>query len=70
MRWAPPREHRAGCIACAVDLKEGDAFYPDESGGVIHAACCGPERECYTRNGRPLRRNEPIPAPQIWGARP
>ena len=54
------------CIACDVPLKDGDAYYPDADGGSVHAACIGPERECYTRNGEPLKDGDCIPEPYIW----
>lgn len=54
------------CIACDKPMKPGELYYPDESGGDIHAACCGPEREGYTLNGQPLGPNDPTPAPRIW----
>lgn len=54
------------CLACAMPIKNGDPFFPDESGDMLHAACIGPERECYTRNGEPLKDGDPIPEPYIW----
>jgi hypothetical protein len=52
------------CIACNVALKDGDLVHHDASGGLIHAACCGPERESYTgADGDPLKEGEPIPQP-------
>lgn len=55
------------CIACDKPFIEGDLVYSDASGGTIHAACCGPEREGYTNTeGRPLNPGEPIPAPWKW----
>lgn len=55
------------CIACAKPLVEGDQYYLDASGGIIHAACCGPERESYVNleTGEPLADGEPIPVPLI-----
>lgn len=64
-----PDEDRDLCIACNVALKEGDEYYPDESGGSLHAKCCGPERECYTLDGEPLKDGDPIPTPYIWSRR-
>lgn len=55
------------CIACQEPMKSGQSYYSDVSGGVIHAECCGPERESYTkRDGEPLGPGDPIPAPSIW----
>lgn len=54
------------CFVCAVPFKDGDPYYPDASGGSLHAACCGPERESYTIDDRPLRDGEAIPEPSIW----
>jgi len=59
---------RETCIACDVPFVDGDLVYSDASGGMIHAACCGPERESYTNaDGEPLKNGEPIPAPWKWG---
>lgn len=55
------------CIACDERLKEGQEVFHDASGGFIHAACCGPERESYTGpDGEPLKDGEPIPTPWRW----
>ncbi len=55
------------CIACDEALRDGQDVYADVSGGIIHAACCGPERERYVgRDGEPLRDDEPIPTPWRW----
>jgi hypothetical protein len=55
------------CIACAEPLIDGQEVYFDASGGIIHAACCGPERESYTgSDGEPLKDGEPIPTPWRW----
>jgi hypothetical protein len=59
-------DDQAHCIACDEPMKPGDLYYPDESGGEIHAACVGPEREAFTLNGEPLGPNDPIPEPYIW----
>lgn len=57
------------CISCGLVLRDGDNVYNDASGGVIHAACCGPERENYTHSdGTPLKDDEPIPAPRRWSS--
>lgn len=57
------------CIACLKHFQEGDAYYADESGGFIHADCCGPEREGYVNaDGEPLGPSDPIPEPSIWEA--
>lgn len=57
------------CIACDEALREGQEVYADVSGGFIHAACCGPERESYLgRDGEPLKDDEPIPTPWRWSA--
>lgn len=58
--------HRASCIACAKPMLPGQGYFPDESGGAVHAACLGPERECYTLDGEPLGPDDPIPTPYIW----
>lgn len=55
------------CIACEKQIKFGDRVYDDASGGTIHAACCGPERESYTGpDGAPLKDGDPIPEPWVW----
>lgn len=57
------------CLACAEALVEGDEYFPDVSGDVLHAQCCGSERESYVKDvgtGEQLGPNDPIPAPQIW----
>lgn len=55
------------CMACAVPLKDGDKVYNELDGGIIHADCCGPEREnYYGENEQPLADGEPIPEPRIW----
>jgi len=57
------------CIACLKPLAWGDRYYSDQSGGFIHADCCGPERESYVNgDGEPLGPNDPIPEPSIWEA--
>jgi hypothetical protein len=55
------------CLACDEALRDGQEVYADVSGGIIHAACCGPERESYVgADGEPLRDDEPIPTPWRW----
>lgn len=62
-------EHAERCIACDEALVEGQEVYFDAGGGIIHAACCGPERESYTgADGEPLKDGEPIPTPWRWSA--
>jgi hypothetical protein len=56
------------CISCGGVLLDEDDVYNDESGGCIHARCCGPERESYVHaDGRPLQEGEPIPKPHKYG---
>ena len=55
------------CIACAQAMTDGDLYLPDADGGVVHATCLGPDRVSYTIDGRPLRDDEPIPDPYVWG---
>lgn len=55
------------CIACRKPLRDGDLYFWDVNGGELHAACCGPERECYVdAEGEPLGPDGPIPTPSIW----
>lgn len=55
------------CIACDVPFVFGDKVLNDSSGGLIHAACCGPERESYVNaNGDPLGPDDPIPTGWAW----
>lgn len=56
------------CIGCGKRFRPGDAYYPDESGGEVHAACIGSECEAFTKNGEPLALGDEIPAPLIWAA--
>lgn len=58
------------CIACDKPMVAGDKYFPDASGGFIHAACLGPERECYTRDDEPLKDDDPIPEPYTWEDEP
>jgi hypothetical protein len=57
------------CIACGGVLLDDDMVYNDESGGTIHARCCGPEREsyCNPETGDPLKDDEPIPPSYRYG---
>ena len=62
-----PAEDGLQCFVCEKYFAEGDAYYPDVSGGFLHADCCGPERESYVgADGEPLRDGEPIPEPLVW----
>jgi hypothetical protein len=55
------------CIACDEALQHGEMVMDDASGGIIHARCCGPERESYTGpDGEPLKDGEPIPQGWPW----
>lgn len=55
------------CIACDLPLREGDLVMGDASGGLIHAACCGPERDSYVNaEGDPLGPDDPIPTGWEW----
>lgn len=61
------------CLACQVPLTDGVLVHYDASGDLIHAACCGPNRDAYFTTGedgeeRPLRDGEPIPEPWAWHA--
>ncbi|CAO4179105.1 hypothetical protein [Methylorubrum populi] len=55
------------CIACDKPLKAGERVLPDAEGGTIHTACCGSERESYTKgDGEPLGPNDPIPQGHVY----
>lgn len=57
------------CLACDEALRDGQEVYADVGDGIIHAACCGPERESYVgADGEPLKDGEPIPTPWRWTA--
>lgn len=57
------------CTACDKPIRGGDLVYSDYEGGIIHAKCCGPERESYVdADGEPLKDGEPIPKPWKWSA--
>lgn len=59
----PSHDEPDRCIACDVPFAAGDLVLSEASGGLIHAACCGPERESYVNaDGDPLSDDEPIPA--------
>lgn len=59
------------CIACDIAFKDGDLVLNDASGGALHAACCGPERESYTNAaGAPLGPDDPIPEGYRWAKWP
>ncbi len=59
------------CIACDLAFVEGDLVRWDVSGGCIHAACCGPDRERYVgSDGEPLKDGDPVPEPWRWTERP
>ncbi|NEV75608.1 hypothetical protein DYI24_00755 [Rhodopseudomonas sp. BR0C11] len=56
------------CIACGEALKLDDEVLNDVSGGIIHAACCGPEHDSYVNldDGSPIGPDDPIPTPWKW----
>ena len=57
-------EDKIECEACERPIMLGQLVYADASGGLIHAHCCGPERDSYTgKDGGPLKPGEPIPEP-------
>lgn len=59
------------CIACDREIRPGELVLDDASGGVIHRACCGPERESFTgADGEPLKDDEPLPEGWPWAAVP
>lgn len=60
-----PESDECRCIACAKPLNAGDMVLLDiGEGGLIHAECCGPERENYCdADGEPLAADAPIPTP-------
>lgn len=67
---SPPEMDEPGtCMACGVALVEGDEVYNEKEGGIIHAACCGPEREGYfIDDDQPLGPDDPIPTPWKWSS--
>lgn len=61
-------DHMERCIACDEPFLPSDRYLTDESGGFVHRACCGPEREGFTNgDGEPLGPDDPIPEGAIWG---
>jgi hypothetical protein len=57
------------CIACDLPFRPGDKVLADVDGGLIHKACCGPERESYVKNietKEPLGPDDPIPEGFEW----
>jgi hypothetical protein len=56
------------CLACGGILLDDDLVYDDVGGGVLHARCCGPEREYYVNleTGETLAEGEPIPKPRVF----
>lgn len=62
-------EEAETCIACAEPMLDGQPFYPDVSGGVLHAACAGRDREGFVKDldsEEPLGAGDPIPEPQTY----
>lgn len=56
-----------GCLACGQIFREGEFVLFDASGGLIHTACCGPEREAFVNaGGEPLGPEDPIPTGWPW----
>lgn len=59
------------CFACSKPFLEGEMVLPEVSEGLIHAACCGPEREAYVgADGEPLKDGDPIPTGFPWSPPP
>lgn len=74
---APIKGENAGhgdeeiCFACGKPFVEGQLVLPDVNEGLMHAACCGPEREAYVGDdGEPLKDGEPIPTGFPWSRCP
>lgn len=61
-------EDAVACGICDVLLITGDRCLEDISLGTVHAACCGPERECYVNltTGEPIAADAPLPQPWPW----
>lgn len=59
----PPR-----CFACGEPIQLGQMVIQDISEGLMHAACCGPDRNAYVHldDGSPLGADEPIPTGHPW----
>lgn len=53
------------CISCRRILVEGDAVFPDYSGGFIHEACCGNPENFVDSEGEPLAEGDK-PVGVIW----
>lgn len=51
------------CFACGEPLLPGQLVLQDVEEGLMHRACCGPEREafCNLATGEPLGPDEPLP---------
>jgi hypothetical protein len=61
------RESAERCMACGEPMKNGDPYFNDVSGDVIHAKCCSNEPEAFCDAlGAPLKPGEPVPEPAIW----
>lgn len=57
------------CEACSLPIRDGDLVLADVNCGLMHGACCGPERESYVgADGEPLKDGEPIPVPWPYRA--
>jgi hypothetical protein len=57
------------CV-CGEPICDGDKVYTCESSGILHAACLGPEPECFiSADGRPLKPSDPIPEPWVYSTR-
>lgn len=66
-KWEEQEYGDEHCIVCYKPMVPGDLYYSDADGGVLHAACCGPERESYTNAaGDPLGPDDPVPEPMVW----
>ena len=51
------------CFACEEPLLPGQLVLQDAEEGLMHRACCGPERDafCNLETGEPLGPDEPLP---------
>jgi len=55
------------CMGCNMKLVEGDLFYPDVSGGYLHAECCGTDPDLFVDDDlNPLKPGDPLPEPSVW----